>query len=79
MDLESVLGEVSVQVRRLKIGTNVSTGFAIAENKALLSALIGSLDFKAAPGSPENPKIIFTITSRIVGGPQVTASIVDGW
>lgn len=54
-------------------------GFAVAENKALLSALIGSFAFKAIPGSAENPDVVFSITSRIVGGPQVTAEMVEGW
>lgn len=55
------------------------TGFAQAENKALLATLIGSFEFKAIPGSPENPDIVFGIAARIIGGPQVTASIVEGW
>jgi hypothetical protein len=57
----------------------IGIGFAQGENKALLAALIGSFEFKLLPSTSIKPEVVFGITARIIGGPPVATSIVEGW
>ena len=57
----------------------MSEGFAIGENKAILAALIGSFDFKPVGGKMHDIDIMYGITARIIGGPKVEVTALDGW
>lgn len=55
-----------------------TSGFAQAESKAILAALIGSFEFKQAGGKHVEPRIAFLITSKILNL-EVETTTLEGW
>ena len=58
---------------------NDKTGFAIAENKALLAALVGSFELKSLVDEAVEPEILWGITAKLMDGLSVETKVVEGW